>query len=480
MSNKYEIVIGLETHVELSTKSKLFCACPTTFGAEPNQNTCPACVGMPGMLPLTNKRAVELGIIASILTNCCVSPSITFDKKNYFYPDLPTGYQITQLFAPIGKHGIVEIEAEGIKKSINLKQIHIEQDAGKLIHDARLDASLVDYNRAGVPLIEVVTEPDFRSAEEVNAYLNKLQEMFTYAGVSDCKMQEGSMRCDVNISVRKKGETKYGVRTEIKNMNSFKAIARAIEYEAERHIEALETGKEVLRQETRRWDDNKGMSFAMRSKEEATDYRYFPDCDIPPINISSEWVEEIKRAIPESLAAKKDRFVNTYGLSAYDADVLLNRVNLANILDQTVKIINEPKEIANYLTVHLAALAKYESLNLEEVSLCPTQFAKIIELVKQSKINRETSKTLFFEHVKHKIDVLKYVEENDLLIQQDDSAIEEAILQAIAENPKSVEEYKNGNQKVIPFFIGQVMKRLKIKQDPRAVSEILIKALNKI
>jgi aspartyl-tRNA(Asn)/glutamyl-tRNA(Gln) amidotransferase subunit B len=478
--SKWEVVIGLETHVELATKSKLFCACPTTFGSEPNTNTCPACVGMPATLPKTNKRAVELGVVASVLTNCSISPVITFEKKNYFYPDLPTGYQITQIFAPIGTKGFVDIETNDGAKRINLKQIHIEQDAGKLVHDARHDVSLVDYNRAGVPLIEVVTEPDFRSADEVNEYLNKLQALFSYANVSDCKMQEGSMRCDVNISVRKSGDTQFGVRTEIKNMNSFKAIKRAIEYETERHIDALETNCEVLKQETRRFDDNKGMSFGMRTKEEATDYRYFPDADIYPIAISENWINEIKKTIPESLAQKKERFVNVYGLSDYDAGVLLSNINLCFILDETVKEVNEPKEIANYLTVHLAALAKYESLNLETVAVCPAEFGKIIALVKQGKINRETAKRLFFEHVKHKIDVFKYVEENDLLIKEDLGALEEAIKQALNENPKSVAEYKSGNQKVIPFFMGQVMRKLTVKQDPKAVTEHLIKALNSL
>ena len=332
---KYEVVIGLEVHVELATESKLFCSCSAKFGADANENVCPACAGMPGMPAVTNKKAVELGIAAAIVTNSEITRTMTFDKKNYFYPDLPAGYQITQWFAPICRNGWVEIETGEGSRKITLKQIHIEEDAGKLVHDSRTNTSLVDFNRTSVPLVEIVSNPDFRTAEEVVAYLEKLRSLLSFAGVSDCKMQEGSMRCDVNLSAREYGTTALGTRTEIKNMNSLKAIARAISYESQRHIDALETGCETLVQETRRWDDAAGETFAMREKENAADYRYFPNPELMPVFIGDEWIADVRDHLPESASAKFSRMTGSLELSEYDSKIITGSRNLAFIFDRS-------------------------------------------------------------------------------------------------------------------------------------------------
>jgi aspartyl-tRNA(Asn)/glutamyl-tRNA(Gln) amidotransferase subunit B len=474
---KYETVMGLEVHVELATNSKLFCGCSAKFGAEANENVCPACAGMPGMPAVTNKRAVELGIAAGIVTNSEIAKTMTFDKKNYFYPDLPSGYQITQYFAPICRNGWIEIETAAGKKNITLKQIHIEEDAGKLVHDSRTGKTLVDFNRTSVPLVEIVSNPDFRSSEEVVAYLEKLRLLLSFANVSDCKMQEGSMRCDVNISVREAGSDKYGTRTEIKNMNSLKAISRAIAYESQRHMDALETGSEVLIQETRRWDDNKGETFSMREKEDATDYRYFPDPELMPISISDEWINAVRTGLPEMAHEKFDRLTGQMGLSEYDSRIITGSKNLSDIFDETAKYFSNPKEVANWIIVELLSIATGDNKGEDDIVIDRKKFAKLMELVDNKTINRNVGKKLLVKVLEEGIDPEAYVEENKLGMVSDTDVISNAVREVLSGNEKSVNEYKDGNQKVIGFFVGKVMKKLDGKADPKIVNALLIEYL---
>jgi len=475
---KYEVVMGLEVHVELATESKLFCGCSAKFGAEANENVCPACAGMPGMPAVLNKKAVELGIAAGIVTNSEITPKITFDKKNYFYPDLPTGYQITQWFAPICRNGWVEIETEAGKKRITLKQIHIEEDAGKLVHDTRTGTSLVDFNRTSVPLVEIVSNPDFRTAAEVVAYLEKLRSLLSFAGISDCKMQEGSMRCDVNLSVRPFGSDKLGTRTEMKNMNSLKAIAAAIAYESERHIDALETKSEVLVQETRGWNDTKGETFSMREKENAMDYRYFPNPEIMPVVIDAKWIDTIRASLPEAADAKFQRLTQELGLSEYDTKIITGSQRLSNIFDEVARHFNKPKEVANWIIVELLAIAKGDNKGEEDIQIDCQKFAKLMELVDQKTINRNVGKKLLALVLKENIDPTAYVEENKLGMVSDTKAISEAVQAALLENPKSVNDYKSGNQKALGFLVGQIMKKLGGKADPQVVNRLLMESLS--
>ncbi|MDR1688357.1 MAG: Asp-tRNA(Asn)/Glu-tRNA(Gln) amidotransferase subunit GatB [Clostridiales bacterium] len=477
---KYEVVMGLEVHVELSTNSKLFCSCSAKYGADANENVCPACAGMPGMPAVTNKKAVELGIAAALVTNSQITRTMTFDKKNYFYPDLPTGYQITQFYAPICRNGFVEIETSEGKKKITLKQIHIEEDAGKLVHDTRTGTTLVDFNRTSVPLVEIVSNPDFRTGEEVIAYLEKLRLLLSFAGVSDCKMQEGSMRCDVNISVREAGSEKLGVRTEIKNMNSLKAIAAAIEYESARHIEVLETGEGQLVQETRRWDEAKGETFSMREKENATDYRYFPNPELVPVFISDGWINEVRNSLPESSDEKFARMTGVLNLSEYDSKIISGSKNLADIFDETSKYFGKPKEIVNWIIVELISAAKGDNKGLDDIKIDCAKFAKIMEMVDGGTINRNVGKKLLVSVLEDGVDPEAYVKENNLGMVSDTGVIEEAIKTVISENAKSVAEYKNGNQKVVGFFVGNIMRKLGGKADPAIVNKLLMKYLNEL
>ena len=474
---KYETVMGLEVHVELATETKLFCSCSAKFGADENENVCPACAGMPGMPAVTNKKAVELGIAASLVTNSEITPIMTFDKKNYFYPDLPTGYQITQLFAPICRNGWVEIETSEGKRKITLKQIHIEEDAGKLVHDNRIGASLVDFNRTSVPLVEIVSNPDFRTADEVIAYLEKLRLLLSFAGVSDCKMQEGSMRCDVNVSVREKGSTELGTRTEIKNMNSLKAIAAAIAFESRRHINALETGSEVLVQETRRWDDNIGETFSMREKETAADYRYFPNPELMPIEIGDDWINAIRNNLPEQAHEKYMRLTQALGLSEYDSKIITGSKTLADIFDGTMKYFNNPKEVVNWIIVELLSIAKGDNKGEDDVKINCQKFAKIMELVDSKTINRTIAKKLLLLVWRDNIDPAQYVEENQLGMVSDTSLIENTIQEVLSEQINSVNQYKDGNTKLFNFLVGQVMKKLAGKADPKMINDLLSKHL---
>lgn len=468
----YETVIGLEVHVELATKTKIFCGCTTQFGGDPNTHCCPVCTGMPGTLPVLNKKVVEYAIAAGLATNCKITQKCKFDRKNYFYPDLPKAYQVSQLYLPICKDGHIEIEVDGVKKKIGIHEIHMEEDAGKLIHDPWEDATLIDYNRCGVPLIEIVSEPDMRSADEVIAYLEKLKLILQYLGVSDCKMQEGSLRADINLSVREVGAKEFGTRTEMKNMNSFKAIARAIEGERKRQIEVLEYGKKVI-QETRRWDDNKDTSFAMRSKEDAQDYRYFPEPDLVPIEISDEWLKEIKDKEPELRDAKMLRYEREYDIPEYDASIITGSKRLADIFEATVAICNKPKEVSNWLMVETMRLLKEVEIDAEDLSLSPEKLAELIQLIDEGKINRTVAKEVFEQIFKNDVNPKQYVIEHGLVMVNDDGVLRETILKVMEANPQSIADFKAGKEKALGFIVGQTMKEMKGKANPGKINEII-------
>ena len=477
MSKQYETVIGLEVHVELATKTKIFCGCSTEFGGAPNSHTCPVCTGMPGSLPVLNKQVVEYAMAVGLATNCQINQYCKFDRKNYFYPDNPQNYQISQLYLPICHDGGIEIETEaGGKKVIGIHEIHMEEDAGKLIHDEWDDCSLVDYNRSGVPLIEIVSEPDMRSAEEVIAYLDKLRLIIQYLGASDCKLQEGSMRADVNLSVREVGAEKFGTRTEMKNLNSFKAIARAIEAEKNRQIDLIEEGKQVI-QETRRWDDNKEYSYAMRSKEDAQDYRYFPEPDLVPIVISDEWLQEIKDNQPELRSEKMIRYKEEYDIPEYDIAIITNSKHMADIFEETVAICNNPKKVSNWLMVETMRLLKEHNMEPEGIRFSPENLAKLIGLVDAKAINGTVAKEVFEKVSAENIDPEKYVEENGLKSVNDEGALRSTIQSIIDSNPKSVEDYKAGKKKAMGFIVGQTMKEMKGKADPGMVNQIVTEIL---
>lgn len=472
MSKQYETVIGLEVHVELATKTKIFCSCSTEFGGEPNTHTCPVCTGMPGSLPVLNKKVVEYAVAVGLATNCTITQYCKFDRKNYFYPDNPQNYQISQLYLPICRNGGVEIETPAGKKVIGIHEIHMEEDAGKLIHDEWEDCSLVDFNRSGVPLIEIVSDPDMRSAEEVIAYLDKLRTMIQYLGASDCKLQEGSMRADVNLSIREVGAEKFGTRTEMKNLNSFKAIARAIEGEKNRQIELIEEGKQVI-QETRRWDDSKEYSYAMRSKEDAQDYRYFPEPDLVPIVISDEWLKEIKDRQPELRDDKKIRYKKEFDLPDYDIDILTYSKHMADIFEQTVAICHNSKKVSNWLMVETMRLLKEHDMEPEDIKFSPANLAKLIELTEAKAVNSTVAKEIFEIMFTEDMDPKQYAEEKRLMTVQDEGALRQAVEKVIAENPQSVEDYRNGKEKAIGFLVGQTMKAMKGKADPASVNQLL-------
>ena len=480
MSKQYETVIGLEVHVELATRTKIFCSCSTRFGGAPNTHTCPVCTGMPGSLPVLNRKVVEYAMAVGLAANCKINQLCKFDRKNYFYPDNPQNYQISQLYLPICHDGWVEIEtAQGQKKKIGIHEIHMEEDAGKLIHDEWEDCSLVDYNRSGVPLIEIVSEPDMRSADEVIAYLEKLRLMIQYLGASDCKLQEGSMRADVNLSVREAGSPEFGTRTEMKNLNSFKAIARAIEGERQRQIELLEDGKAVI-QETRRWDDNKESSKPMRSKEDAKDYRYFPDPDLPPVVISDQWIEKVRSAQPELRDEKMERYQNEYGLPAYDASILTESKAMADLFEETVKLCKKPKEASNWLMVEAMRLLKEKAMEPEEMGLSAASLAALIDMVESKEINRTIAKTVFQEMFDQDLDPRQYVKEHGLGMVADDGALRKAIEQVMEENPQSVADYKSGKTKAMGYLVGQTMKAMKGKADPASVSSMVKEMLEQM
>ena len=472
MAKQYETVIGLEVHVELATKTKIFCGCSTAFGGAPNTHTCPVCTGMPGSLPVLNKQVVEYAVAVGLATNCQITQYCKFDRKNYFYPDNPQNYQISQLYLPICRNGHVDIETEQGKKAIGIHEIHMEEDAGKLIHDEWEDCSLVDYNRSGVPLIEIVSEPDMRSAEEVIAYLEKLRMTVQYLGASDCKLNEGSMRADVNLSVREVGAKEFGTRTEMKNLNSFKAITHAIEGERERQIELLESGKEVV-QETRRWDDAKEYSYAMRSKEDAQDYRYFPDPDLVPVYISDEWLAAIRDKQPEFREAKMARYKEEFDIPEYDIGIITDSKHMADLFEETVAICKQPKKVSNWLMGETLRLLKEKSMDPEDIRFSPENLAKLIGLVDAKAINSSVAKEVFEIMFEQDVDPEHYVEEKGLKTVNDEGALRKTIEEVIAANPQSVEDYHNGKDSAIGFLVGQTMKAMKGKADPALVNQIL-------
>ena len=472
MAKQYETVIGLEVHVELATKTKIFCGCSTAFGGAPNTHTCPVCTGMPGSLPVLNKQVVEYAVAVGLATNCQITQYCKFDRKNYFYPDNPQNYQISQLYLPICRNGHVDIETEQGKKAIGIHEIHMEEDAGKLIHDEWEDCSLVDYNRSGVPLIEIVSEPDMRSAEEVIAYLEKLRMTVQYLGASDCKLNEGSMRADVNLSVREVGAKEFGTRTEMKNLNSFKAITHAIEGERERQIELLESGKEVV-QETRRWDDAKEYSYAMRSKEDVQDYRYFPDPDLVPVYISDEWLAAIRDKQPEFREAKMARYKEEFDIPEYDIGIITDSKHMADLFEETVAICKQPKKVSNWLMGETLRLLKEKSMDPEDIRFSPENLAKLIGLVDAKAINSSVAKEVFEIMFEQDVDPEHYVEEKGLKTVNDEGALRKTIEEVIAANPQSVEDYHNGKDRAIGFLVGQTMKAMKGKADPALVNQIL-------
>jgi aspartyl-tRNA(Asn)/glutamyl-tRNA(Gln) amidotransferase subunit B len=472
MSKTYETVIGLEVHVELATKTKIFCGCSTAFGGAPNSHTCPVCTGMPGSLPVLNKQVVEYAMAVGLATNCTITQYCKFDRKNYFYPDNPQNYQISQLYLPICRSGGVEIETAAGKKTIGIHEIHMEEDAGKLVHDEWEDVSIVDYNRSGVPLIEIVSEPDMRSAEEVIAYLEKLRLIIQYLGASDCKLNEGSMRADVNLSVREAGAAEFGTRTEMKNLNSFKAIARAIEGERARQIELIEEGKKVI-QETRRWDDNKESSHAMRSKEDAQDYRYFPEPDLVPVVISDEWIERVKARQPEMRDEKLIRYQDEFGLPKYDAEILTGDKSFADLFEAAAAICGKPKKVSNWIMTETIRLLKENEMDPDQIRFSPEHLAKLVDLADAGSVTNTVAKEVFEKVFKEDIDPEAYVKEKGLLTVNDEGALRETVAKVIAENPQSVEDYHNGKEKTIGFLVGQTMKAMKGKANPTLVNQIL-------
>ena len=443
MSKQYETVIGLEVHVELATKTKIFCGCSTAFGSAPNTHTCPVCTGMPGSLPVLNKQVVEYAMAVGVAMNCEINQYCKFDRKNYFYPDNPQNYQISQLYLPICHDGGIEIETSEGKKTIGIHEIHMEEDAGKLIHD-----------------------------EEVIAYLDKLRMIVQYLGASDCKMQEGSMRADVNLSVREVGAKEFGTRTEMKNIGSFKAIARAIEAETARQIDLIESGEKVV-QETRRWNDDQGYSYAMRSKEDAQDYRYFPEPDLVPIVISDEWLQRIKDSQPELREAKRQRYQDEFGLPEYDANILTSAKKMADVFEATTAICNKPKKVSNWLMGETMRILKEQNKDPEDIAFSPENLAKLIELTDAGTINGNVAKEVFEQIFAEDIDPDKYVEEHGLKTVNDEGALRDTIAKVIEENPQSVEDYRNGKEKAIGFLVGQTMKAMKGKANPGMVNKIL-------
>ena len=472
MPRQYETVIGLEVHVELATKTKIFCGCSTAFGGAPNTHTCPVCTGMPGSLPVLNKQVVEYAMAVGLATNCQIHQYCKFDRKNYFYPDNPQNYQISQLYLPICHDGGIEIETAAWKKVIGIHEIHMEEDAGKLIHDEWEDCTLVDYNRSGVPLIEIVSEPDMRSAEEVIAYLDKLRLIVQYLGASDCKLQEGSMRADVNLSVREVGAEQFGTRTEMKNLNSFKAIARAIEGERARQIELIEEGRQVI-QETRRWDDNKEYSYPMRSKEDAHDYRYFPDPDLVPVIISDEWLQAVKDRQPELRTEKLARYKKEFDIPDYDAEILTGSKHLADLFEETTELCGKPKKVSNWLMGETLRLLKEAGQEPEEITFSAAHLAKLIELLDAGTINQTVAKEVFEQIFREDIDPEQYVEAHGLKMVNDDNLLRTVVEQVIAANPQSVADYRGGKEKALGFLVGQTMKQMKGKANPGAVNKML-------
>jgi len=474
----YEIVIGLEVHAELSTKSKIYCACTTEFGGEPNTHCCPICTGMPGVLPVLNRKAVEYAIRAGLATNCTIAGYSKQDRKNYFYPDLPKAYQISQYDLPLCRDGSVEIEADGTTKRIGITRIHIEEDAGKLTHDEWGTGSLVDYNRCGVPLIEIVSEPDMRSPEEARAFLESLKSILEYIEVSDCKMQEGSLRADVNLSVRPRGQKEFGTRTEMKNLNSFRSVLRAAEAEAQRQIRELEAGGTVV-QETRRWDDAKGCSYAMRNKEEAHDYRYFPEPDLAPVVPGREWVEQIRASLPELPKERQRRYVNEYGLPEYDAGILTSSKRISDFFEEAAGRSGNAKAVSNWIMGDLMRILKEKDMDAEKIPFPAGYLARMVGMIEKGTISGTIAKKVFERMFDSGKDPETIVKEEGLEVVSDEGALSELVRRIVRNNPQSVADYRNGKEKAFGFLVGQAMRETKGKADPQIINKLLREEVDK-
>lgn len=478
MAIQYEIVIGLEVHSELKTASKIFCCSSTEFGGDPNTHICPVCLGLPGVLPVTNKKVVEFGIKAGLALNCTIAEFSKFDRKNYYYPDLPKNYQISQYDLPIAEHGYLDITVDGQQKRIGITRVHMEEDAGKLVHEGETMAtsrySLVDYNRTGVPLVEIVSEPEISSPEEARLYLEKMKAILQYTDVSDCKMEEGSLRCDANISVRPVGQKEFGTRTELKNMNSFRALQKALEYEAERQIEVLEDGGRVI-QETRTWDEARGITLSMRSKEEAHDYRYFPDPDLVPMVISQQWIEEIRQTLPELPDARKERYVTDYALPVYDAEVITGSKELSDYFDEGLKHTANAKALSNWVMGELLKYINTSGLSVAGVDfpIPPANLAELVELIDRGDISGKIAKDVFADMQEKGERPSVIIEARGLKQISDEGAIAAVVDEVIAKNPQSVEDFRNGKDKAIGFLVGQVMKATKGQANPGVVNQLL-------
>ena len=466
--------MGLETHVELSTESKIFCSCSTAFGGAPNSQCCPVCMGLPGALPVLNEKVVEYGVKVGLALGCTITPVSRFDRKNYFYPDLPKGYQISQLYAPLCRNGRVEVAGA----TIGIHEIHMEEDAGKLYHDPETGETRCDFNRCGVPLLEIVTEPDFRTAQQVVAYLELLREHLQYLGVSDGKMEEGSLRCDVNLSVRPVGGDTLGTRTEMKNLGSFKAIARAIAYESQRQIALLERGERVV-QETRRFDEERGETFSMRSKEEARDYRYFPEPDLPPVVLSQEYIKHIRDHLPELGEAKRRRYAQEYQLPEYDGQMVTSHPALARFFEELVELGIPPKQGANWIMGEVLGALSERGLSPEQLPMPPKTLARLIALVAEGKLNRNTAVKVFQAVFDTDEDVDEYVAAHHLEQVQDVELVEKTVALMLEDNPRSVADYRGGKEKAFGFLVGQTMGRLQGKADPQTVRRVLLEQLTK-
>lgn len=472
----YEAVIGLEVHTQLMTQSKIFCACSTQFGATPNTNTCPVCEGLPGVLPVLNKKVVEFAIRAGLAVNCTIAPHSVFARKNYFYPDLPKAYQISQYELPIAEHGWIDIHVDGETKRIGITRIHMEEDAGKLLHEYPGEPvgkySYVDFNRCGVPLLEIVSEPDMRSAEEAKEYLQQLKNVLEYLEVSDCNMEEGSLRCDANISLRPVGNRVLGTKVEIKNMNSFKNVQRAIDYEIGRQADLLDTGEKIV-QETRLWDADRGVTIAMRSKEEAHDYRYFPEPDLRPLVIKPEWIDQIRSELPELAAAKQRRFVEQYELPAYDAEVLTSSKAVANYFEECVRLFPQPKVVSNWVMGDILRELKRNDIDIRACPVTPAHLAGMLKLIENQTISGKIAKTVFDDMYATGQQPEEIVKAKGLVQITDNAALEELIVRVIAENAGPVADYRAGKTKTFGFLVGQVMKASKGKANPQAVNDLL-------
>ena len=474
----YEMVIGLEVHCELSTKTKIFCSCPTEFGGEPNTHCCPVCMAMPGTLPVLNEKVVEYAVKAGLATNCSISQNSKNDRKNYFYPDLPKAYQISQYDQPLCNHGYVTVETDDGEKQIRILRIHIEEDAGKLNHDEYGRGSFVDLNRAGVPLIEIVSEPDMRSAEEAESYMRKLKSILEYIEVSDCKMQEGSLRADVNVSVRKKGSTEFGTRTEMKNMNSFRSIVRGINYEAERQIELLENGEKVT-QETLRWDDISGRTFSMRDKEDAQDYRYFPDPDLVAIRLSDEYIDKIRKELPELPESRKKRYMEELELTEKAANFVTSSKYYSNIFDAATEKCNNPKAVSNWLMSDIAKILNEKEEEADKIPFSGSELGELIQLIDKGTISNSIGKKVLNELFENPKAPSKIIEEKGWVQISDEGAIKEVVFKVLENNPQSVADYKAGKDKALGFLVGQAMKETRGKANPQMLNKMFIEELKK-